>query len=193
MLRWVFLLRYPDGVPFEDGEHWYLGTHTQEAKKLQRLRRYRSWRAERAPVTPVWSTVERLNHWDRVTELVFDDWVSWHRAAVREVPQYTPAPYGPNGFESETIFIGEEPGDDFLGHSAPPGSLPPAESERLIRWLFILRYGETRTKEAGESWYLGTHTQEAKLMRGPALCLLEREPPGLRATVAGAGKMGPSY
>ena len=166
MLRWVFLLRYPDGIPWEDGERWYLGTHTREARKLPGLRLYRSWRAEKAAVAPAWSTVERMNRWDRVTELGFDDWESWHRATVREAPGYTPAPYGSKGFESETIFIGEEPDDDFLGNSPPHGSLPPGESERLIRWLFLLRYGENTTKEAGEAWYLGTHTQEARLMRG---------------------------
>jgi hypothetical protein len=166
MLRWIFFLRYPDGVSKDEGERWYLGTHTQEAKRLRGLRRYRSWRAQPATVAPPWTTVERLNRWDRVTELVWDDWAAWHDGAVVHVPQYTPAPYGPRGFESETIFIDETPDDDFLGNSPAPDSLPPAESDRLIRWLFLLRYPETITKEEGEAWYLGTHTQEAKHMHG---------------------------
>ncbi len=32
-LRWVFVMRYPDGVALEDGEKWYLTVHTQEAKR----------------------------------------------------------------------------------------------------------------------------------------------------------------
>jgi hypothetical protein len=166
MLRWTFFIRYPDGVDRAEGERWYLGTHTQEAKQLAGLRRYVSWRAEKARVAPVWSTVERLNRWERVTELVFDDWESWHDAAVKNVPQYTAAPYGKRGFEMETIFLGEEPDNDFLGNSPTTADLGADEKERLIRWLFILRYPENISKEQGEDWYLGTHTQEAKLMHG---------------------------
>jgi hypothetical protein len=166
MLRWVFFLRYPEGVSKDDGERWYLGTHTQEAKRLQGLRRYVSWRTERARIAPVWSTVEALNRWDRVTELWFDDWAAWEAAAITHVPAYTAPPYGWPGFISETIFIGETSDRDFLGASPPVGSLQGDEADRLVRWLFILRYPETITKEQGESWYLGTHTQEAKHMLG---------------------------
>jgi hypothetical protein len=166
MLRWVFLLRYPDGVSNDDGERWYLGTHTQEAKRLLGLRRYVSWRALKATVAPPWTTVERLNRWDRVTELAWDSWEAWYEGAVAKVPHYTPAPYGPRGFHAETIFIGETPDDDFLGASPALGSLSPSESDRLVRWLFTLRYPESISKEEGEAWYLGTHTQEAKHMHG---------------------------
>ena len=166
MLRWIFFLRYPDAVPDEEGERWYLGTHTQEAKHLRGLRYYRSWRALPARVAPPWTTVDRLNHWDRVTELAWDDWASWHDAAVVHAPHYTPPPYGPRGFESETIFINESPDDDFLGNSPAPGDLPTGDADRLIRWLFLLRYPESVADEQGEAWYLGTHTQEAKQMHG---------------------------
>ena len=188
MLRWVFLLRYPEGVSKEDGERWYLGTHTQEAKKLRGLRRYVSCRAEKATVAPPWTTVERLNMWDRVTELAFDDWEAWQDGAVTHVPQYTPAPYGPRGFEFETIFIDDAPDNDFLGNSPAPGSLSAAESERLVRWLFLLRYSETITKEQGETWYLGTHTQEAKHMLGLRRYVswkAQRPPPEVPARGAG--------
>ena len=166
MLRWVFFLRYPDGVSKDDGERWYLGTHTQEAKHLQGLRRYRSWKALKASTAPPWTTVDSLNRWDRVTELAFDDWDGWHEAAVKHVPEYTPAPYGARGFEFETIFIQDERDDDFLRSSPAPGFLSASDTDRLVRWLFILRYGNNTTKEAGEDWYLGTHTQEAKQMHG---------------------------
>lgn len=166
MLRWVFLLRYPDGVAKEDGERWYLGTHTQEAKALRGLRRYVSWRAQKASVAPPWTTVERLNQWDRVTELAFDSWDAWQSAAVTNVPQYTPAPYGPRGFLAETIFVEDEPDKDFLAGASPREPIAAESRDQLVRWLFLLRYPETITKEAGEAWYLGTHTQEAKRMHG---------------------------
>ena len=166
MLRWVFLLRYPDGVSQEDGERWYLGIHTQEAKRLLGLRRYRTWRAKKAVVAPPWTTVERLNRWDRVTELGFDSWQAWHDAAVTHVPEYIRAPYGPRGFESEVIFIDDAPDHDFLGNSSAPGAPGGAGPAQAVRWLFLLRYPDTVSRVDGESWYLGTHMQEAKQMLG---------------------------
>lgn len=188
MLRWLFFLRYPEGVSKEEGEHWYLGTHTQEAKRLLGLRRYRSWRAQQATVAPPWTTEARLNRWDRVTELVWESWEAWHEGAVEKVPEYTPAPYGPRGFHAETIFLGEGPDDDFLGDSPAEERLPAGESERLVRWLFLLRYPETIAQDAGESWYLGTHTQEAKQMHGLRRYVSWRAqtpPPGITARSSG--------
>ena len=42
MIRCIFLLRYRDGVSVEEGDRWYLGTHTQEAKRIKGLVRYSS-------------------------------------------------------------------------------------------------------------------------------------------------------
>lgn len=114
MVRWIFLLRYPDGVPLEEGERWYLGTHTQEAKRMHGLCLYRTWQAEEAPVAPPWTTVQRLNKWVRLTELGFHSWEAWREGAVERMPLWTPAPYGPVGIEVETIFIGDKPQYDLL-------------------------------------------------------------------------------
>ncbi|MCK6565698.1 MAG: hypothetical protein L6Q80_13270 [Dehalococcoidia bacterium] len=168
VLRWVFFLRFPEHVAKADAERWYAGTHAAEARTLRNLRRYVSWRAKKAKVAPPWTTVDRLNWWDRVTELWFDDWAAWEDAAVTNVPAYTAPPYGWPGFHSETIFIEDGPGEVFLPGSPPAGAVTGPAGERLARWLFLLRYGENTTEEAGESWYLGTHTQEAKHMRGLA-------------------------
>jgi hypothetical protein len=182
MLRWVFLLRYPEGIAKDEGERWYLGTHTQEAKRLLGLRRYATWPAQKAAVAPPWTTVDRLNQWDRVTELGFDNWQAWQEATITNVPSYTPAPYGPRGFVAETIFISDSPDHNFLGNSPAPGGLSPNDEGRLVRWLFVLRYPEGISNEAGESWYLGTHTQEAKRMHGLqryVSWLAERRPAGI--------------
>ena len=114
MLRYVCLLGYPDGVPVEEGERWYLGTHTQEAKHIPGLRRYVSWRA--APRPPDVGD-QRPSRWDRVTELAFDGWDGWRDGAVARSPRYTPAPYGPRGFHSETVFIRGEPEYDLLAQT----------------------------------------------------------------------------
>jgi hypothetical protein len=120
MIRWVYIFRYPDGVPFEEGERWYLGTHTQEAKKMHGLVRYVSWRLDAAPAWVVpevknthW-TLEGLNKWHRMTELAFSDWEAFRDGAIVNAPQWTPPPYGWPGFISETIFIGDRPEYDFL-------------------------------------------------------------------------------
>src|SRR5205807_5814808 len=108
-----------------------------------------------------WTTIERFNRWERVTELAFDSWADWHAATgPQSSPRYTPPAYGPRGLVAETIFVGEEPDDDFLGGGAPE------RPDRLLRWLFLLRYPEGVPTADGEAWYLGTHTQEAKHIPG---------------------------
>lgn len=114
MLRWIFLLRYPEGVGKDAGERWYLGTHTQEAKQMIGLRRYLSWRAEQPPANLADNASARRPAWDRLTELAFADWDAWREGAVEKMPRWTPAPYGPAGFLSETIFIRQQPQVDFL-------------------------------------------------------------------------------
>jgi hypothetical protein len=111
LVRWLFILRYPEGISKENGESWYLGTHTQEAKYMLGLRRYRSWGAQAR--RPELRDVAPLK-WDRLTELAFADWDAWEEGAVTKMPRWTPPPYGNPGFLSETVFIGEEPEYDFL-------------------------------------------------------------------------------
>ncbi len=119
MIRWMFLLRYPEGVSMEEGERWYLGTHTQEAKRMKGLVRYRSWKLDTAPErvadegNPA-RNLERLNRWHRMTELGFSSWEASRERVIDHPQDYTPPPYGPPGFHSETIFIGDRPDYDFL-------------------------------------------------------------------------------
>jgi hypothetical protein len=125
MIRWIYVLRYPDNVSFEEGERWYLGTHTQEAKTMKGLVRYVSWRLDAAPdwVAPAeepapnqrtrW-TLKTLNKWDRMTELAFSSWEAFKEGAIDDPPVWTPPPYGWPGFISETILIGDRPDYDFL-------------------------------------------------------------------------------
>ncbi len=115
MIRWIYVFRYPDGVPVEEGERWYLGTHTQEAKHMTGLVRYVTWRLDEAPS---WVAEEqrlsRLNKWHRMTELAFSDWEAFREGAILHPPKWTPPPYGEPGFISETIFIGDRPEYDLL-------------------------------------------------------------------------------
>ena len=36
----------------------------------------------------------------------------------------------------------------------------------MIRWIFFVRYPESVSDEDGDAWYLGTHVQEARAMKG---------------------------
>jgi hypothetical protein len=127
MLRWLFLLRYPDQITAEEGERWYLGTHTQEAKHLKNLESYKTWRGLALPdeLRPGTAEERRRTPWYRVTELGFKDFAAWkegqdqrrEQQLARGEPVWTPPPYGWPGFISETIFIGDEPEYDFLKES----------------------------------------------------------------------------
>ncbi len=125
MLRWLFLIRYPDNISIEEGERWYLGTHSQEAKHLKGLESYKTWKGQALPPDLRPGTAEnRPNRppWYRVTELGFKDFSAWKEgqeqrrveAADKNQPVWTPPPYAGPGFISETIFIADEPEYDFL-------------------------------------------------------------------------------
>ncbi|MDA2989351.1 MAG: hypothetical protein O2815_09770 [Actinomycetota bacterium] len=126
MIRWIFLIKYPEGVSVEHGEAWYLETHVAEARHLKGLRRYLTWKLEPAPEGGAGRTREQLNQWVRMTELVFDDWDAWHDAIVANPPQFTPAPWAVQqdgtasaSYISETIFVTDAPQFDLLGDSGP--------------------------------------------------------------------------
>ena len=116
MIRWLYLFKYPDDVPVEEGERWYLGTHTQEAKQMAEhgLVGYRTWKAVEPPFDTPSKTREQLSEWKRVTELTFRDWDAFKAAVVDSGIEYTPPPYGPKGFVYHTIFLGEEHEYDLL-------------------------------------------------------------------------------
>jgi len=121
MLRWIFLIRYPDGVDVEEGESWYLDTHAGEARKMSGLRGYLTWKLEAAPEGGAGRTREQLNTWVRMTELHFDDWAAWRHAVVEQPLDFTPAPWAVKqqgtssaSYVSETIFVGVEPQFDLF-------------------------------------------------------------------------------
>lgn len=123
MIRWMFLVRYPEDVPVEEGEKWYFETHTVEARSMPGLRRYRTWELQPAPSGAPGRDVETLNKWVRMTELAWDDWDAW-RHAMDNPPDFSPAPWAQKqdgtasaSYISETIFIGDEPFDLLAGQA----------------------------------------------------------------------------
>lgn len=120
MIRWLYLFKYPDGVSKEDGERWYLGTHSQEAKRMAEhgMTAYKTWNGQKTPYRDPYQTIEQLNQWDRVTELCFPDFEAFKTATTDHAVTYTPPPYGWPGFNAHTIFLSDEPQYDFL-HEVP--------------------------------------------------------------------------
>jgi hypothetical protein len=116
MIRWIYLIKYPEGVPVEEGERWYLQTHTQEAKRMADfgLVSYKTWKALESPVGTASRSAEWLSQYKRVTELVFEDWAGFQAAVNDSGLVYSPPDYGPKGFEYQTVFLTEEPEYDLL-------------------------------------------------------------------------------
>ena len=107
MVKWLWLMRYPEGVPVEEGEKWYLTVHTQEAKKFPDLKGYRTWKVLDVP--------ERPTKWARVTELWYDNLESWrHTFEYRHQYLKTPGPGGITDPPAEIVCIDEKPQYDLL-------------------------------------------------------------------------------
>lgn len=106
-LRWIRVLRYPREVSINDGEKWYLEIYSREVKKQVGLLKYVSYKLLENP--PIRTS------WQRVEELWYENFDTWHKAVIDSPPAYTKPPWRSN----ETInmvstFIGNNPNVDFL-------------------------------------------------------------------------------
>lgn len=107
MIKWLWLMRYPEGVPVEEGEKWYFEVHTQEAKNFPDLKKYLTWKVLDVP--------ERPTNFVRVTELWYDSLESWrHTYAVRHQYLKTPGPGGVLDPPAEVVCIDEKSGYDLM-------------------------------------------------------------------------------
>ena len=129
VLRWYVLLRYPAGVPKEEGERWFLDTHAREVMEQPGLFRFFSHRAVREPVPlpgewpagrmPLPDTV--LHSWDRLIELWYESFDDWRRAVIESPPHYTRPSWATNerypfvglGADFVSSFLLERPADEF--------------------------------------------------------------------------------
>lgn len=115
MIRWISMIKYPEGVPVTEGDDWYLRRHTQEAKQMagHGLVGYKTWRALSPRFDGRTQTRAELVSFARLSELWFPDWEAF-RSAMAAPIEFSPAPYGAPGFESEQVFVAEEPEFDLL-------------------------------------------------------------------------------
>ncbi len=107
-MRWFCLFRYPEGVSPEEGERWYLDTHSQEVKEQPGLLKYVS---HRALENPLFSGV-----WHRMSELWYENMDAWRRAVVDSPPRYTPPPWNSEYpfVHLVSVFVRNTPDVDFL-------------------------------------------------------------------------------
>jgi hypothetical protein len=108
ILRWICVFKYPEGVSLQDGEKWFLETHSREMKQQPGLLRYVSHRViENSPLnTP----------WVRLAELWYEDFSTWHKANIESPVRYTPPPWGGTApfVDMASTFVGYKPDVDFL-------------------------------------------------------------------------------
>lgn len=129
-IRWLILLRYPEGVSAGEGEDWFLQVHSREIATLPGLVRFMSFRALkdaghvpgrwRPDTAPPAGNVQP--HWDRVLELWFETFDEWQRFVESAVvscsrPEWATQPQYPflrPYLELASTFLLERPNDDFL-------------------------------------------------------------------------------
>ncbi len=78
--RWLFFLNYPDGVTQEEGDTWFKEVFAKEAAEMPEVIRFMSSKVLDEP---------RINPFNRVVELWFDDSNAWHRAMVENAHKFT--------------------------------------------------------------------------------------------------------
>lgn len=109
ILRFYSLFSYPEGVPMEEGEKWYLEVHAQEAKEQPGLLRYISHKAILEDSPMPWAA-------HRLTECWYESLDAWRAAVVDSPIAYTPPPWHKEGpyVNAVSAFIPCKPDVDFL-------------------------------------------------------------------------------
>jgi hypothetical protein len=113
-LRWLMILRYPEGVSREEGDDWYINTHSKEVCEQSGLKRFFSFHA----VEP--SSI--VGPWARVSELWYENHDAWRKAVIESPLQYTKPPWSTSGkypflrpgIDFVSMFLLERPECDFL-------------------------------------------------------------------------------
>jgi hypothetical protein len=126
MIRMIWFMRYPDTVSVEEGDRWYLETHTQEVKQSQAFARYLTWKPLVIPTgmdmlgedgKPVGVEGDPQPPWHRVTEMGFRDFDTWKARYEGRTSGYTPPPWeGPRWTTDrfERVVIADKPEYDLL-------------------------------------------------------------------------------
>ena len=119
ILRWYIVTKYPKGVSLEEGEDWFLNTHSREVLKQPGLTAYFSSHAIDMPGRPA--------VWLRLTEQWYEDFYGWKESVIDSPPEYTKPPwvnYKQYPFlepyvDFASTFLMERPDHDYLREATP--------------------------------------------------------------------------
>lgn len=95
IVRWIAVIRYPEGVSVEDGEKWFLDVHAKEAATQPGLLKFVSYRAASIKDGSNMAQEAPAGHsWVRVLEYWYEDLDAWRNAVLESPPEYTKPPWG---------------------------------------------------------------------------------------------------
>ncbi len=114
--RWLFLLRYPDGVSIDEGDAWFKEVFAPQVAAQPEVNRFISSRQLDDP---------RINPFQRIAEVWFDDSEGWRKVFVERAGEYTKPEWA--AWDSLPFF---EPYKDFVGVFI----LDRPESDHLQQW-----------------------------------------------------------
>lgn len=100
ILRWFIAFKYPEGVPIDEAEDWYVKVHAPEAKQQQGLTRFFSTRGLELPEKWIRAVSPKHPHqypWHRVSEMWYENYDTWRDSVIDNPPAYTPPPWAPKG------------------------------------------------------------------------------------------------
>jgi hypothetical protein len=107
-LRWVFFMRYPDGVTPDAGDRWFREVYAPAMAKAPGVRRFVCYNSVDPPTGP--------KSWRRMCEMWFDDYAGWKAAVLDDGAAAPVSPWGGGvpGFPIVSIFTHQAPDMDFL-------------------------------------------------------------------------------
>lgn len=118
ILRWLYMISYPEGVSQEEGDEWFINVHAPEVMKQPKLTRFLSYkacpqaglltphrpRADKADVSN--KKTQKVYH--RLVELWYENNDGWVESNITNPPTYTAPPWAK--YDKYPFF---EPGVDF--------------------------------------------------------------------------------
>jgi len=140
ILRWLIIFKYPEGVPVEEGEDWYLNVHAKEVMRQSGIIRFFSYRILPSnlniPTSSNTPTSVRsflhpksrcTSNWHRVSEQWYENNNGWVKSIIDSPPKYTRPPWAKYDkypflepfVDFASTFILERPTDDWL-RNVPP-------------------------------------------------------------------------
>ena len=128
ILRWINVIKYPDGVSAEEADAWYLEVHAKEIMEQPGITRFFSYKC--IPATgplPGWKATKEMAtappppQWHRVSELWYANYDAWRDSVLINPPSYTKPGWATQDSypflvpyeDFVSMFILESPSNDF--------------------------------------------------------------------------------